>query len=88
VFCFRKTELLKTLFSSEFDSNFSQNKQKVFPSNIYDIFIRILSVVNEILGEKNHNFISNKSLESVTKFKYFAMRIRNQNCTHEEMKSR
>jgi len=41
------------------------------------------------MREKNHKlWITNKSFESVAKFNYFGIRITNQNCIHEEIKSR
>jgi hypothetical protein len=38
---------------------------------------------------QNHSFlIANKSFKSVAKFRYFVMTVTNQNCFHEEIKSR
>jgi hypothetical protein len=47
-------------------------------------------VSQEVNAEKtNHNIkIANRSFENVAKFKYFWRTVTNQNCIHEEIKSR
>jgi hypothetical protein len=39
-------------------------------------------------GQNHFIKVTNKSFENVTKFKYFEMMLKNQNCIHEEIKSR
>jgi hypothetical protein len=40
------------------------------------------------VGQKQSKKIANRSLEDVTKFKYFGTTLTDQNCMHEEIKSR
>jgi hypothetical protein len=40
------------------------------------------------IGQKHSIKIANRSLEDVAKFKYLGTTLTDQNCTHEEIKSR
>jgi hypothetical protein len=39
-------------------------------------------------GQNYRMKIANRAFENVTKFKYFEITLKNQNCTHEEIKSK
>jgi hypothetical protein len=43
---------------------------------------------SQIIGQKRNIKIGNRSFEDVEKFKYNGTRPTDQNCTHEEIKSR